>query len=199
MLLIKSITLNKKVFCKVFLLSIILFFLTPSVFAQHARTGVYGITQFPIGDAADYFLNASGGGACAEFGFRQNFGQSIRVHYSSVIPQDERILSAWQFTSLLGLWFNKPLGNAGFAFQPSVEMGILYQGAKIKEGYGQMPLRAYVDFEMQLCPSFRFKNPKFLNNSLEIELSPTFCLIPQKTESFLFVGGRLGLIYVFSF
>lgn len=199
MLLIKSITINKKVFCKIILLSIILFFVTPSVFAQHVRTGVYGISQIPVGDAASYFLNASGGGVSAEFSFFQNFGQSIRVHYSSVIPKDERILSAWQFTSLLGLWFYKPLGNAGFAFQPSVEMGILYQGAEIKEGYGKMPLRAYVDFEMQLCPSFRFKNPKFLNNSLEIELSPTFCLIPQKTESFLFVGGRLGLIYVFSF
>ena len=103
MLLIKSITINKKVFCKIILLSIILFFVTPSVFAQHVRTGVYGISQVPVGDAASYFLNASGGGVSAEFSFFQNFGQSIRVHYSSVIPKDERILSAWQFTSTFAL------------------------------------------------------------------------------------------------
>ena len=174
-----------------------LFFLSSSLFAFNLRTGFYGTSQFPIGEASNYFKNAAGPGLAVEFGFIDNFGQSLRLQWESVIPKNDKIINAWQLSQLLGLWYSIPIGASGFAAQPSIEIGLMYQGAKIQDGYGTLPKRAYLDCVIQLCPSFRFKHPKMLSNCIELELSPLWSIIPQKSQGLVFAGARLGIFYVF--
>lgn len=176
-----------------------LFFFTSSLFAFNLRAGFYGASQFPIGEASSYFKNATGTGISEEFGFTESFGQSARLQFSRVFPRDEKILSAWQFAGFLGAWYHLPIGKAGFAFQPSIEAGLMYQGAKIQDGYGELPQRAYTDFVLQLIPSFRYKSEKLLSNHLEIELSPLWSIVPQSSGGLVFAGARLGIIYVKDF
>ena len=178
------------------ILFLALLLLPGSLFGFNLRAGFYGSTQFPIGEASTYFKNASGTGLAVEFGFLENFGQSMHFQWAGIIPKNDKILSAWQLVGLLGLWYNLPLGNAGFSVQPSIEAGLMYQGAKIQDGYGELPQRAYTDFILQICPSFRYKNEKMLNNHLEIELSPIWSIVPQNSGGLVFAGARLGILYV---
>ncbi len=190
---VNSIVLKK------WLLIFSLFFIPFFVFSQSARTGVYGISQFPVGESSEYFVNASGGGISAEFGFSEKFGESVHIQYLSVFPKNKIIISSWQLTSLIGIWYNVSIGESGFSFQPCVEAGLIYQGSKTKEEYGKLSQRAFTDFIFQMCPSFRFKHEKFLNNHIEVELSPVWSIIPQQSGGLSFIGARLGLMYVFDF
>ena len=191
--------MHKKGICfivKRFILPLAFLFLPCCLFGFNLRAGFYGTSQFPIGEASTYFKNASGTGLAVEFGFLENFGQSMHFQWAGIIPKNDKILSAWQLVGLLGLWYNLPLGNAGFSVQPSIEAGLMYQGAKIQDGYGELPQRAYTDFVLQICPSFRYKNEKMLNNHLEIELSPIWSIVPQNSGGLVFAGARLGILYV---
>lgn len=195
MLLTKSLVIYRNIKLKKFFFLLIYFFISYKAFSQNVRTGIYGVSQFPLGEASEYFLNASGGGLGAEFGFSDKFGDSVRVQYSAVIPKNEIIESSWQLTFLIGVWYGIPIGETGFSFQPCIDAGIMYQGSKIREGYGELSQRAYPTFIFQLCPSFRFKHEKFLARHMEIELSPVWSLVPQQTGGLSFVGARLGLMY----
>ena len=194
MLLTKSYTINKKV-----IIIFILFFMPHNFFAQSVRTGGYGITQFPIGEAANYFLNAFGGGVSLEFGFSEKFGESLHIQYMSVVPNNDRILSSWQLTTFIGIWYNIPLTTFGVFIQPAIDIGLIYEGSEIKQGYGVLSQRAFADLELQFCPSLRFKHEKLLNNHIEIELTPMLSLIPQQVIGLSFIGLRLGVLYVFDF
>lgn len=182
---------------KRFFILFILFIFATKVFSHQIKTGIYGLSQFPIAEAADYFINSSGGGINAEMCFSNHIGGTIRVQYSNVIPKGDRIISAWQLTELLGILYEIPLGSNGFSFQPAIEFGLMYQGAKTNDGYGKLSHRAYTDFIFQICPSFRYKNEKLLNKHIEIELSPLWTLIPEKTIGMSFIGARLGITYIF--
>lgn len=195
MLLTKSLVIYRNIKLKKFFFLLILFFISYNAFSQNARTGVYGVSQFPLGEASEYFLNASGGGLGAEFGFSDKFGESVRVQYSTVIPKNKIIKSSWELTFLIGFWYEVTIGETGFSFQPCIDAGIMYQGSTTKEGYGKLSQRAYPTFIFQVCPSFRFKHEKFLARHMEIELSPVLSLVPQQTGALSFVGTRLGLMY----
>ena len=195
MLLTKSLVIYRNIKVKNLFFLLILFFIPCKTFSQNVRTGIYGVSQFPLGNASEYFLNASGGGLGAEFGFSDKFGESVRIQYSTVIPKNEIIKSSWQFTFLIGIWYGVSIGETGFSFQPCIDAGIMYLGSTTKEGYGKLSQRAYPTFIFQVCPSFRFKHEKFLARRLEIELSPVWSLVPQQTGGISFIGARLGLMY----
>lgn len=178
------------------ILALAFFMLPCSLCGFNLRAGFYGTSQFPIGEASNYFINASGTGLVADFGFFENFGQTLRLQWANVIPKNDKIISAWQLVGLMGLWYAVPFGDSGFSFEPSIEAGLMYQGAKIQDGYGELPKRAYTDFVLQLCPSFRYKIEKLFNNHLQIELSPTWSIIPQSSGGLVFAGARLGFLYI---
>ena len=174
------------------------FLLLPSrAFAYHIRAGGYVAGQTPIGEANNYFAEAFGGGICGEFGFSETFGELIRLQYSGIVPKDSALKSAWQLSQYICIWYSIPFSDTGISFTPSVELGLMFQGAKTIEGYGELPQKAYTDFTFQFCPAFRYKSEKILNNKLEIEASPALTFILQKTGGLAFFGIRLGALYVF--
>lgn len=176
-----------------------LFFVFSSVnlFARHIGTGVYGISKVPIGDAADYFADALGGGLSFEFSLSEMFGETLRMEYCPIVPKNETITSAWQFTQFLGFWVSVPFSETGFWFKPEVELGLIFQGASLDAEYGELPKKAYVDFLFQFSPSFRFKTERLLDERLEFEWSPIFSFVTQKKGGLAFLGVRLGLQYIF--
>lgn len=201
MILIKviknHILYNKK---KILFLNLFLIFFLMGPYrltADSIKAGVYAESLFPIGDLSEYFINASGGGICLEIPLYENFGASARFQYHAIIPNSSKIQSAWQMSELIGVWYNKPLVN-GFAIQPSIEFGLVYQGAKLAEEFGELPEENYTDFAIHMSPSFRYRSDFLLKNRLEVELSPVCTIMPQSNQITAFLGIRLGLLYLFN-
>ena len=196
MLISKSISIIKNK--KTILFVSFLFFFSVNIFSQQLRCGIYGVSQFPVGEASEYFINTSGEGVSAELSFFKNFGGSVRIQYSFVFPKDERIESSRQFAQLFGLWYRFPLGEKGFAFQPIFEFGFINQETKFDKDYGSLSKDNYMDVMVQFSPSFRFRNKRFLDNRVEIEFSPLWSIIPEQTIGLPFIGARLSIIYIFN-
>lgn len=197
MLLIKS-NMGRRASLLIKSLFLLFFFCFPkNTYAHQLRTGLYGITLFSVGEAAGLLLNSSGGGVCAEFGITDNLGVSIGAHYAAVIPKDEHIISVWQSEQLIGCYYEIFFGNSGFSFKPTVEIGVVEQGANVSKDYGSLSQNTFVDFAMQLGSAFCFQNKNLFNNHLKIELSCIANIIPQTTEWLSMVGARLGFMYVF--
>lgn len=194
--MLKSLVAKKKCFSLSAFLFLLFLLMPANTFGYSIRTGAYLTNQSPIGEAFDYFTNAFGGGIAAEFDNTRYFGESLRIQGAGLMPKDECLESAWQFSQYIGIWYLIPFEQSGFAFQPSVELGLMFQGAKTKEGYGTLPQKAYTDFSFQFSPSFRYKNENILSNKLEIEMTPTFTLIVQKTGGLAFLGLRIGALYI---
>lgn len=184
-----------KYFCS--LLFLFFSFSSVNLFARHIGTGIYGISKVPIGNAADYFTDALGGGLSFEFSLSEMFGETLRMEYCPIIPKNDTIIQAWQFTQFLGLWYSMPFSQTGFSFKPEIELGLIFQGARLDAEYGELPQKAYVDFIFQFSPSLRFKNKKLLNERLELEWSPIFSFVTQKRGGLAFLGVRLGVQYIF--
>ena len=182
---------------KILIIFLFLFFVPFYLNSQILKAGVFGITQFPIGNGTDLFINASGGGIDAEMKFYKNFGMSVSLQGAGVIPKNENISSSWQVTPFVGLLYYIPIGSSDFAFEPMLELGLMFQGSTIKKGFGTLSNKMYVDFVLQAAPSFRFKNERILNSCLEFEFSPLLCFVPEKKENIIYTGIRLGVKYLF--
>jgi len=98
----------------------------------------------------------------------------LRVKRTAV--RDRFPVSGWSGSALAGVWYYLPLGKGAFAFQPELSAGVVVRGIQTQDDMQDMPSGAYVDFAVQLAPSFRF-SPASLKG-FEFELSPVYTIIP---------------------
>ena len=185
--------MNKK---SVFLI-LFLFVFTSISFSQQLRAGLYASSEFPVGEVSEYYTNVLAEGVCAELSLLENLGLITRLQFAVALPKDERILYTKQITQSLGLWYSLPLGESGFSFEPSVEFGCMVQESNVVQQNGSVPNKLYFDFEVQVNPSFHFSHENFLDNRLEIVLSPELTVVPQKNIVLTYIGAQLGVLYLF--
>lgn len=193
MLFRKSFLMNKK---SVFLI-LFLFVFSSFGFSQQLRAGLYASSEFPVGEVSEYYTNVLAEGVCAELSLLENLGLITRLQFAVALPKDERILYTKQITQSLGLWYSLPLGESGFSFEPSVEFGCMVQESNVVQQNGSVPNKLYFDFEVQVNPSFHFSHENFLDNRLEIVLSPELTVVPQKNIVLTYIGAQLGVLYLF--
>ena len=127
----------------------------------------------------------------------ENVGLLARFQIAVALPKNERIIYTKQITQSLGVWYSLLFGETGFAFEPSVEFGCIIQKSSIVSQQDNIPEKLYFDFVSQINPSFRFRHPDFLDDRVEVELSPVFTIIPQKNNILTYIGARIGLLYLF--
>ena len=200
MLLVKSISVKKSLWrLKVLLLFSILFlFANVRIHSQGFRAGVFGVSQFCLGDNSEYFLNASGLGLSGEFAFFKHFGISATGQYAQVIPaSNSPIVFANQITFFLGIWGRVPLFGGNISLQQSIEPGMIYQSAKVKSEYDPISSKPYTDFVIQIVSSFRYSPPALWEGALEFEIAPVYTFIPMKKNVISDFGARLGVFYKF--
>ncbi len=194
MLFIKHIAICKKS---------VLFFLylllcSTFAFSQQLRAGLNASSQFPLGEVSEYYSNVLAEGFSAELSIIENFGLVTRFQIAAALPKDKRILYTKQFTQSFGVWYSLKLGESSFSFEPSVEIGCMIQESNIVQQEGSFPNKLYFDLAVQLNPSFRFSHPEFLDNRVELELSPVVTVVPQKKSVLTYIGARIGALYFFN-
>ena len=174
-----------------------LFVFSSFAFSQQLRAGLYGSSQFPLGEVSDYYSNVVAEGVSAELSLMDNFGLLARFQFAVALPKDERILYTKQFTQSLCLWYSLKFGESGFSFEPSVEAGCMVQESNVIQQAGSLPNKLYFDLAVQVNPSIRFSHPKFLDNRVELDLSPVVTVVPQKESVLTYIGARIGLLYLY--
>jgi len=160
------------------------------------RAGLFGSGEASLGDYASYIGARAGGGLSAEFAlplFGGKSGVSVEAQGDGLFASSDKVSGGWSGSALAGVWYYLPLGKGAFAFQPELSAGVVVRGIQTQDDMQDMPSGAYVDFAVQLAPSFRF-SPASLKG-FEFELSPVYTIIPVQGNAEHFVGGRIGVRY----
>ena len=185
--------------CKKFLIFLFcLFAFSSFAFSQQLRAGLYGSSQFPLGEVSEYYSNVLAEGLSAELSLLENFGLVTRFQFALALPKNEKILYTKQFTQSLGAWYSLKFGESGFSFEPSLELGCMIQESNVVQQEASLPNKLYYDLAVQVNPSFRFSHPEFLDNRVEIDLSPVVTIVPQKKSVLTYIGARIGALYLFN-
>ncbi len=190
----KNFAFNKKSLFLLFFL-----FAFPAIsFSQQLRAGLYGVSEFPVGELSKYYSNVLGEGLSAELSVMENFGISADFQIALALPKNDKIVFTKQFSQSLGLWYSLFLGQSGFSFEPSVEFGCLIQETNTVMKQNNATDKLYFDFIARITPSFRFRHENFLDNKVEVSISPVFSFVPQKKNILTYIGARAGLTYIFN-
>ena len=162
--------------------------------------GGFLLSQFALGEYSDFAVCNIGGGLDVEYTFplrlpnNLDFGASAHIDFAHSIPKsDSTLKSDEEIRAVAGAWLRIPFLISGhaFAFQPELTMGLSVfstQGQDGAEASG-----GYPGLIIGLAPALRMM-PKVLNN-FEIEASPLFTLVPEKSHVVTMLGIRLGLVY----
>ena len=160
------------------------------------RAGLFGSGEASLGDYASYIGARAGGGLSAEFAlplFGGKSGVSVEAQGDGLFASSDKVAGGWSGAALAGVWYYLPLGKGAFAFQPELSAGVVVRGIQTQDDMQDMPSGAYVDFAVQLAPSFRLA-PAGLRG-FEFELSPVYTIIPVQGSAEQFLGGRIGVRY----
>ena len=186
---------------KKYVFVVLTFFLSFPILAEPARfkglaVGAYGTGDFMLGDYADVAKGDAGGGLLLEYTIlnfeKIDFGGSVRAEFFHIFPKsDSALKSENDFAFTGGVFLRVPFGQ--FAFQSEFAYGALIRLANGEDGSDKNG--TYIDQIIRVATGLRW-NPSFTRN-LEIELAPTFSLIPEDKHLLLEAGGRLGAIWHF--
>ena len=121
------------------------------------------------------------------------FGVAAEVQGNRLFASSDQVAGGWSCAALAGVWYYLPLGKSAFVFQPEVGAGVVVHGVQTKDDIQDMPNSAYVDFAVQLAPSFRFAPANL--KGFEFELSPVYTFIPVQKNVEQFLGARIGVRY----
>lgn len=161
------------------------------------RAGLFGSGEATLGDYASYISSRAGGGLSAEFALPLldgMFGAAAEVKGDRLFASSDKVAGGWSCAALAGVWYYLPLGKSEFVFQPEVGAGVVVHGVQTKDEIQDMPNSAYVDFAVQLAPSFRFAPANL--KGFEFELSPVYTFIPVQENVEQFLGARIGVRYL---
>ena len=124
------------------------------------------------------------------FGFQNGF--SFHGAYDTLLGEKAPVTDGTDIDALFGYWMRFPLGDKGFALQPEISYGGIEKITKPADTE-----YAGSDQLLQLGLSLRYNPKNFANGMLEFEFTPTFGIETFNSPNSLYVGGRVGMLFVF--
>ena len=161
------------------------------------RGGFFGQGNAIINGHSNDAAADLGGGISMEIGlpvtvFGKQNGFSFHGAYDTLLGEKDPVTGGTDIDVLFGYWMRFPLGDNGFAFQPEISYGGIAKSTKPSETE-----YAGSDQLLQLGLSLRYNPKTFANGMLEFELTPTFGIETFNSPNSIYVGGRVGMLFVF--
>jgi hypothetical protein len=203
---------------KILVVCAVAVFLSFALYAEEAvepagisqSTGASGNVAFPLGEFTDYVGMGYGASVVYELGVPihsesesailksvlENFTLAARANVNLISPDDTRLDNVVCIHLTANVLTKIPLGKSGFSVAPELGFGAAVNLLTTSETNADKIDSVYVDQVYEVGCGLRFSNPKFFNNSVELEITPTFSISPEYDAVVLYQAFRIGVLFL---